>query len=183
MTAHSFALGQPLAERIRLRDPAMSLRIVAPADMSFQLQLNAEERGAAYAGLGLPDALVEKLLAAHLKAQSDDFRAQYPRAEHLIVSRHGEAIGRLSLTLEVNDFGLCLRLIDILLVQEQRGQGFGRDILCGIIDSARAMRLTRVNLSVFAANERAIRLFKKVGFRLQGGADESLNFAMIYPLP
>jgi RimJ/RimL family protein N-acetyltransferase len=171
-----------VAGRLELRDPALSLRPVTTADDPFLRFLNAQERGAPYAGLGLPDTLLEKILATHLRAQTDGYVAQYRRAEQLMIHREGEPIGRLWLTLEPAPLGQGLRIIDMVLREEVRNNGIGRDILCSLVDSARSIGIARVTLSAFAANERAIKLCKRIGFRLVGGTDEVGNIAMVYPL-
>jgi len=173
----------PLRNSIGLSDPTMSLRPAAALDDAFLIELNADERGIAYRGLGLPDSLVAQMLLSHLEAEIDAHAVQFPDAERMIICRDREPIGRLLVTLEISDFGLCLRLIDLALIAGMRGTGHGRAILCSIVDSARAMRLARVTLKVFAANERAIKLFKRIGFRTQGGVDEGMNVTMAYVLP
>jgi RimJ/RimL family protein N-acetyltransferase len=173
----------PLCNRLRLRDPALSLRPVDPLDDDFLIALNVQERGSAYRGLGLSDSLVAKMLAAHRDAEIEARADQFPFAEDLIICCNRHPIGRLAVTLEISDFGLCLRLIDPELSANMRGRGHGRTVLCGIIDSARAMKLARVTLTVFAAKVRAIKLFKHIGFRTQGGADDGMNLTMAYMLP
>ncbi len=152
------------------------------ADQPFLTFLNAQERGAPYAGLGLPAGLLDKILETHLRAQTEGYMAQYRRAEHLIICRAWEPIGHLWLTLESGQQGQSLRIIDMVLREEVRNNGIGRDLLCSFVDSARALLLAQVTTSVFAANERAIKLCKRIGFRVIGGPDQSGNISMIYSL-
>ncbi len=166
-----------------MRIAGLLLRPVTAEDDRFLRQLNAEERRVAYDGLALPAPLLEQLLDNHLKVQSDHQAAEFPNAETRIIVDGSEPIGRLTLTLEYSQFGGCLRIVDLVLCPEMRRQGKGRAIVSGIVDLARKMRLSRVTLSIFAANTLAIKFFKKTGFRTQGGADEAQNVPLAFPLP
>lgn len=48
------------------------------------------------------------------------------------------------------------------------GKGYGRMMLEEVLDWARQRQLRRVELSVAVSNERAIRLYEKVGFQQEG---------------
>jgi RimJ/RimL family protein N-acetyltransferase len=183
MTAEYAALNKALGEKIRMRTAGLALRPVQPADEPFLRRLNAEERSVAYDGLGLPSTLLEKLLECHLRAQADRIARQFPDAEHFIICFVDAPIGRLSLSLEHSQFGRCLRIVDIAVCADMRGRSLGRDVVGSIVAAARALRYGRVTLSVFAANEQAIKFFKKVGFRLKGGADEAQDMPMAFQLP
>ena len=49
-----------------------------------------------------------------------------------------------------------------------RGRGVGARLLSTVMEAAFARGLTRIELQVFAANARAIRLYEKMGFRPEG---------------
>jgi RimJ/RimL family protein N-acetyltransferase len=49
-----------------------------------------------------------------------------------------------------------------------RRQGIGRRLVSTAVDGARAFGLTRVELEVFSSNEPAIRLYRQLGFELEG---------------
>lgn len=52
---------------------------------------------------------------------------------------------------------------------EYRGKGYGTEAMQLVLDYAfRGLNLNRVNLNVFAYNERAIRSYEKSGFRYEG---------------
>ena len=55
-----------------------------------------------------------------------------------------------------------------------RERGLGRSPVCATIDAARAFGLKRVELTVHADNVRAIRLYERVGFRLEGTLRQSV---------
>lgn len=174
---------EALVNRIKLRNIDLMLRPLVAEDQPFLERLNAQERAPSYADLGLSEPLLQAMLASHLKAEADEFKAQYPeRVEFLVLCQSSE-IGRLILNPEANDFGLCLRIVDLVLLNEVRNKGIGSDLVCSVIDSARALRFTRLLAKVFGANEGAIRLLRRVGFRQQGNADAGVNILLMYPLP
>ena len=49
-----------------------------------------------------------------------------------------------------------------------RGAGLGRRLLKDTLDTARAIGIERVELEVFASNESAIALYRKLGFAVEG---------------
>lgn len=54
------------------------------------------------------------------------------------------------------------------LLPEHRGQGLGRELITACIAKAQAAGITRIQLDVLANNERAIRLYERVGFVREG---------------
>lgn len=54
------------------------------------------------------------------------------------------------------------------LIPGYRGLGLGKKLIEYTIDWARAHGLEKISLDVFADNERAIQLYKKYGFRVEG---------------
>jgi RimJ/RimL family protein N-acetyltransferase len=54
------------------------------------------------------------------------------------------------------------------LMAEHRGRGIGTRLLRAALDRARANGLERVELDVFGSNEPAIRLYRKMGFTVEG---------------
>ncbi|HYA58119.1 MAG TPA: GNAT family N-acetyltransferase [Thermoplasmata archaeon] len=58
-------------------------------------------------------------------------------------------------------------VLGILIDRNYRGRGIGTALLVKALDEARG-RFDRVRLGVFASNDRARRLYERVGFRLTG---------------
>ena len=54
------------------------------------------------------------------------------------------------------------------LLSHVRGQGLGARLAVETIAVARGRRLERIELEVFASNERAIALYRKLGFVVEG---------------
>ncbi|HYM33268.1 MAG TPA: GNAT family N-acetyltransferase [Candidatus Cybelea sp.] len=59
-------------------------------------------------------------------------------------------------------------VLGIGLLPEMRGRGIGRRLLSATIDAARRFGLERIELDVFASNERARRLYLSLGFEVEG---------------
>jgi RimJ/RimL family protein N-acetyltransferase len=51
---------------------------------------------------------------------------------------------------------------------DYRGRGIGRRLITAALDKSRRRGLERIELHVFAGNRRARRLYKSVGFRIEG---------------
>ena len=54
------------------------------------------------------------------------------------------------------------------LLPAWRGRGLGRRLAAAAIDAARAAGMERIELEVFASNERAIALYERLGFAREG---------------
>ena len=92
----------------------------------------------------------------------------------------GEGVQRLAITHDDTVVGWC----DIVrksiegfrhagrmgmgLLPGYRGAGLGRQLLTETLDAARAIGIERVELEVFASNESAIALYRKMGFVVEG---------------
>jgi RimJ/RimL family protein N-acetyltransferase len=107
----------------------------------------------------------------------DEVRAQYhdanPRSDLWLVAEVGGEVvgggnftrGRWSKNAHTADLGVAIRA-------EFRGQGLGDALMRSGIEWARSVGIRKLKLGVFATNERAIALYRKLGFveeaRLQG---------------
>ena len=63
---------------------------------------------------------------------------------------------------------------------DHRGRGLGERLLRACLDKARAKGITRVTLDARADNERAIRLYERVGFRHEALKRHALRFDGVY---
>ena len=87
------------------------------------------------------------------------YRSHYPRARFEIVEDADRAVGRI-----VTDRGAdSLTLVDIALLPEWRGRGFGTRLLTEAMDEARAAVLP-LRLSVIAHDPGPRRLYERIGF-------------------
>lgn len=70
----------------------------------------------------------------------------------------------------------------IFVSQDHRGRGVGKALTLAAIEKARALALKTVWLTVDAYNFKAIRLYRKVGFRSCEGYDATTERMMLLPL-
>src|SRR5262249_24973532 len=82
----------------------------------------------------------------------------------LLAEMDGEIAGFLQLERSRHGFGE----IAMAVAPGYRGHGIGSALLTAAIDTARAEGLHKLTLSVFAHNEAAIGLYRKVGFVEEG---------------
>jgi ribosomal protein S18 acetylase RimI-like enzyme len=59
------------------------------------------------------------------------------------------------------------------VLASHRGEGIGKALLFSTIEAAKSIGISRIELEVFASNERAIKLYKDHGFIMEGVTKES----------
>ena len=113
-------------------------------------------------------------LAAFLRMQFDlqraHYRAHYADASYQIVEFDGRPIGRLYVHYSRED----VRVLDISLLPDMRGQGIGRWLLEKVIQQAARLGAP-VTLHVAYGNP-ARRLYERLGFRIIN--EDAMNFFM-----
>ena len=97
----------------------VTLRPMGDDDLPFAAAVYASTRTEELEPTGWPDELKQAFLERQHEAQHHHYRSHYPGAEWLIVERGGKALGRLYLV----EWTRELRVIDIALLPEARGQG------------------------------------------------------------
>ena len=92
----------------------------------------------------------------------------------------GEGVQRFAITPEHEVVGWCditrnrmegfrhAARLGMGVLPAYRGAGLGRRLLTDTIDAAREMGIERVELEVFASNESAVALYRKLGFVVEG---------------
>lgn len=155
----------PLFIRRHLLQSAWSLRAVEPGDQPFLLALFCASR---------PDlaGLPEPLLQMQFRAQTLSYGAQFPGMIDRIVLLQERAVGRLR-TAELPE---ALRLVDIALLPEVRGNGLGTQLLQALQTRARELGHP-IRLSVDPRNP-AQHLYRRLGFVVT--ADEGTRLEMIW---
>ncbi|HEX8640485.1 MAG TPA: GNAT family N-acetyltransferase [Allosphingosinicella sp.] len=131
-------------------------------DYGFVESLYASTRAEELANTGWPSEMQRAFLAQQHQAQHRHYQAHYDGAEWLIIERRGQPIGRLYLVEWPDD----VRVIDISLVPDCRGQGIGSAILRAVIASAHASGRS-ASLHTESNNRRALGLYERLGFRLR----------------
>jgi GNAT superfamily N-acetyltransferase len=131
------------------------LRTANPDDEPFLKELFFDVRSVEFTQIGFPLEQLTPLLSMQYKAQTQSYNAQYPNAEHSIIELNGEKIGRLLVNREEKN--TCL--VDIAILHNFRGQGFGSFLLEKLKSEAEI-----IGLSVYKTNFGAIKLYEKHGF-------------------
>ena len=109
----------------------------------------------------LPEIQRESLLRLQYEAQSRGYAKQFPHSEDFIIEFDGKAAGRLLLNRGANE----LRVVDIAVVPELRGQGIASAVLRSLNSEAREAGVP-LTLSVWRDNP-ALALYRRLGFRVQ----------------
>lgn len=105
---------------------------------------------------------IEELIGMQHNAQTVGYGEQFPNAMYFVIERHEERIGRL-----VVDFGSNeVHVVDIALIPEARGQGYGTQIL-RVLQQAAAQTRAPLVLLVSRLNPQAKQTYLSLGFRVE----------------
>ena len=138
----------------------MSLRPATEADEDFLFELFASTRMDEF-----------KFLLAD-ETQVEQYDAGYPEADHRIILRDGQQIGRLF----VDESDVEFTLVDVALLPEQRNSGLGMYLIQQLLRRA-ADKGKRVRLHVLKSNP-ARRLYERLGFSRV--AEDGMYFEMLW---
>jgi ribosomal protein S18 acetylase RimI-like enzyme len=128
------------------------------ADETFRLALFCASRQPEFAKLLPPDVLAT-IMRQQFHAQAVSYRARFPRARGDIIEIAGKPIGRIM----VDRGEKALHIVDQAITPALRNCGIGTTVMRALMEEAR--RTNRVvRLGVAAANERALRLYRRLGF-------------------
>lgn len=130
----------------------LSLRPVLEEDLPFLRKLFESTQPDLAA---LESQLRESLLDMQFRSRKAQWAEQYPNAEYRIIECEGSTIGWIAIE-ESEE----IHLIDIALLEESRGKGFGTAALQDLIAKGKA-----VTLEVRIDNP-AVRLYRRLGFRV-----------------
>jgi ribosomal-protein-alanine N-acetyltransferase len=93
------------------------------------------------------------------------YELQQNRVARCLVMREGEhVVGYLCLW----EIGDELHITNVAVHPDQRRRGFGRSLLTGVLDDARARKLKLVVLEVRPSNHEARTLYESLGFQVMG---------------
>ena len=135
------------------------LRPITPEDDSFLAGLYASTRWEELAPMGWSDEEKTLFCRRQFDAQSAHYREHYPGASFQVIEREGESIGRLYVTRWENE----MRIVDISLLPEFRGNGIGTQVLRELREEARAAgKSLTIHVERF---NRALLLYERLGFK------------------
>jgi len=152
----------------------LSLRPARAEDEVFLFRLFAETQD--QLALFRPHAaLWNTLVEVQYRGRTMTYGENYPAAEDAILCRAEEAVGRLLVHREPG----CLRILDIAVLAECRGQGIGSWALRQCQQQAAEIGL-RVELSVNPMNPARL-LYERHGFRAT--EEDAMHVAMAWDAP
>jgi ribosomal protein S18 acetylase RimI-like enzyme len=131
-------------------------------DQDFLFRLYASTRSAEIAAFGWNDLQKQAFLSVQFKAQQRWYETAYPQAEQRIVMIEDRPIGRTI----VHRGADAVVLVDISLLPESRGQGWGTQILRELFEQCRRDAVP-LRLQVLRTNP-AQRLYARLGFQRTG---------------
>lgn len=138
----------------------LSVRMAGPADADFQRDVYIAGRWAELAVTGWPQNTIEMFLRDQHRMQTMHYERQYPDAWRLIIECAGVAAGRVILLGQ----GADMRIVDIGLMPQFRGQGLGGLLMAWVRDIALEQGRAVVSLHV-EPNNPAKRLYERLGFK------------------
>lgn len=140
----------------------VTLRPITPADQPFLWQVYASTRAAELAQVDWPPEQQRAFLDQQFNAQHAYYHEHYPTARFQIIEQAGTPIGRLY----VDEWPTEIRIMDIALLPEYRGQGLGTQLLTAVLARGAQLGLP-VTIHVEMFNP-ALRLYERLGFRRMG---------------
>ncbi len=150
------------------------LRPETEEDLEFLYHLYASTRADEMAALDWTPEEKEAFLRMQFSAQRGHYREHYRETRFDVIEREGEAIGRLYVARWPDD----IRVVDIALMPEHRGQGLGGGLMRALLDEAAAAGKS-VSIHVEFFNP-ALRLYQRLGFQAKG-ADDDVYRLMEWP--
>ncbi|MGF1684421.1 GNAT family N-acetyltransferase [Photobacterium minamisatsumaniensis] len=89
----------------------------------------------------------------------------------LVAEFNSEVIGEIGLSIQTNPRRKHVADIGMVVRDDCQGKGVGSQLLCAVIDLAEQwLAVSRIELSVYADNSKAIALYEKHGFKIEGHA-------------
>jgi ribosomal protein S18 acetylase RimI-like enzyme len=143
----------------------ITLRPVREPDDPFLFELYATTRASEMALVPWTDTQKQAFLQMQFTAQKNSYAKEYPDAQHAVICRDEEPVGRLYLA-RCQD---CFRILDITVADRCRNKGIGSSVLKEILQEAiqagkpTTIYVERVNPSM--------RLFERLGFSIASVRD------------
>lgn len=134
------------------------LRPINDADLPFLYSVYASTRDEEVKRTGWTEGQQEAFLRMQFDAQHEHYQKHYADARFDVVMQGDEPIGRLY----VNRLDDDIRIVDIALLPQSRGQGIGSDLLNQIFQEAEESGRT-VSIHVERFNP-AMGLYERLGF-------------------
>lgn len=186
-----------IAQHFSLAAPGLTVRPMVAADYTFSRTLSDALARAAFVNLILPEPEFAGLLAQQFRAQQIGYRQCFPKAEYFVIAEEGKSVGRVIVAVEPMETNsgagdkrpssppggrrsYALRIVDIALSPEAQGRGIWHAVMTGLVNAARSIGVQGLTLSVSSLNDRARRLYLRLGFVDLGG-DAVLQMMKLLP--
>jgi GNAT superfamily N-acetyltransferase len=156
----------------------VTVRSAQAGDEALLRRIFANARAEEFAHLPGTDAVRRSIIDLQFAAQSSHFRGRYPGADHAVLSHRDTPVGRLVTDTTAGR----IRLVDLTILGEHRGRGIGSTVLESLGSRADGAALP-IELSVWSANDGAIRLYTRFGFSVEAGQAEDSGYLSMYRLP
>ena len=154
----------PVAPGTHAQAAGVALRRATPRDAAAFAALMADPE--VYAGLMQLPYPHEDLWRTRLQDNETPARADHL---HLVAERDGAVVGSAALHPQAQLRRRHAAMLGISVARAAQGQGVGKALMQGLLDYADGWaQLLRVELTVFADNERAIALYRRFGFEEEG---------------
>ena len=137
----------------------VSLRPVTEADADLLLSLYASTRAAELAPVPWSEEQKKAFVKMQFAAQTREYAARHPQAEHDVICVKGQPVGRLYFSRQETAF----HILDITVLPEHRGAGTGSWVLQKMIADAKSAGKS-VTIYVESFNP-SLRLFERLGFQ------------------
>lgn len=148
----------PSSDRTGPLGSGVSLRPIRPRDRAFLYKVYAGSRAEELAVVPWDEAEKERFLQWQFNAQHKFYMEQFPAARFDIVLQRRRRIGRLYVDRRADE----IRIIDIALLAEHRGNGIGGGLMRDLLDEAAAAgKPVRIHVEKF---NRALGLYQRLGF-------------------
>jgi ribosomal protein S18 acetylase RimI-like enzyme len=136
----------------------VALRPATDADRAFLLALYASTRDDELSQVAWPEGQREAFVQMQFDLQDTQYRRNNPEGTFDVVEIDGTPAGRLYVDRRADD----IRIVDIALLPEFRGDGIGSRLIGEVLAEARASGRT-VSIHVEVHNP-AARLYERLGF-------------------
>lgn len=137
---------------------AIDLRPERPADEELLRRIYAGTRAEELALVPWDEAQKALFLRMQFDAQRRHYRTHFPDAAFDVIVAGGRPVGRLYVDRRLEE----IRVVDIALLPEERGQGVGGRLLAALIaEGARSDRPVRIHVE---RTNRARSLYDRLGF-------------------
>jgi ribosomal protein S18 acetylase RimI-like enzyme len=143
----------------RAAEAGLSFRPITDADLPFLYDVYASTRTEELAPVPWSEAQKAAFLTMQFRAQHADYQQNYAGSDRLVAMHGDRPAGRLY----VERGKRAHAVIDIALLPEHRGQGFGSAIMRDLMDEA-ACAGKPLSIHVEKFNP-ALRLYRRLGFR------------------